>query len=109
MVRRGMGQGNLALEMVDIFGKKVTFKDPTQIYVDQAWVGRGEFQKRVEARARGRTNILMCPRTQITVRLKEDKTRIRLMREKQVRKEKEKVWAQLPDIPIRGQRSYYTW
>jgi ribosomal protein L22 len=39
-------------------GKKKLVKDPTEIYIDQAWCGRGEAWKSPEFRARGRVNML---------------------------------------------------
>ena len=39
-------------------GKKKLVKDPTEIYIDQAWCGRGESWKSPEFRARGRVNML---------------------------------------------------
>lgn len=43
-------------------GKKTVF-DPTEIYIDQAWVGRGDHTKEPEYRARGRMNVLKHPTT----------------------------------------------
>lgn len=39
-------------------GKKKLVKDATEIYIDQAWCGRGESWKSPEFRARGRVNML---------------------------------------------------
>lgn len=39
-------------------GRKIDVHDPTDMYIDQAWMGKGEMQKSVEPRARGMTNIL---------------------------------------------------
>lgn len=39
-------------------GKKKLVKDPTEIYIDQAWCGRGEAWKSPEFRARGKINML---------------------------------------------------
>ena len=44
-------------------GLKRVVNDPTQIYVDQAWVGRGSFSRSPEYRARGRVNLLKHPTT----------------------------------------------
>lgn len=44
-------------------GKRRTVTDPSSIYVDQAWVGRGKYGRVPEYRARGRVNILRPPTT----------------------------------------------
>ena len=82
IVKRGMGLGGVKLapeardedeakeveeqkEIVirDKKGKKRTIKDKTQIYVDQAWVGRGKYGETGQARARGRVHTLKLPTT----------------------------------------------
>lgn len=47
---------NKIIELKD--GKKKLVTDPTEIYIDQAWCGRGESWKSPEFRARGRMNML---------------------------------------------------
>ena len=47
---------NQVIELKD--GKKKLVKDATEIYIDQAWCGRGESWKSPEFRARGRVNML---------------------------------------------------
>lgn len=49
------GQPTL-IELKD--GSKKLVHDPTEMYIDQAWVGRGESWKSPEFRARGRINML---------------------------------------------------
>lgn len=44
-------------------GKKKMVEDKTEIYIDQAWVGRGDYEKEPEFRARGRVYILKKPYT----------------------------------------------
>ena len=44
-------------------GTKRVVNDPTQIYVDQAWVGRGSFSVSPSYRARGRVDLLKHPTT----------------------------------------------
>jgi ribosomal protein L22 len=39
-------------------GSKKNVKDPSEIYIDQAWVGKGEMWKTPEFRARGAVNML---------------------------------------------------
>ena len=80
VVRRGMGLGAVAnvgetgeqgqearkLEEVviaDKKGKKRVVKDRTQIYVDQAWVGRGSYGLKPDYRARGMVGRMRPPTT----------------------------------------------
>lgn len=44
-------------------GKRRIITDPTNIYIDQAWVGRGKYGREPEFRAFGRTNVLRPPTT----------------------------------------------
>lgn len=85
MVRRGMGLGMLKSPRVaevegkeveaeaqaaikpiifeDKKGKRRTVTDLSSIYVDQAWVGRGKYDRKPEYRAQGRINMLRPPYT----------------------------------------------
>lgn len=55
MLRPKLGPAT-KIELKD--GSKKLVYDPTEIYVDQAWVGRGTQSKSPEFRARGRVNML---------------------------------------------------
>jgi hypothetical protein len=46
----------VTIEMKD--GRKKVVRDPSEIYIDQAWVGKGEAWKSPEYRARGAMNLL---------------------------------------------------
>ncbi|KAL7270268.1 39S ribosomal protein L22, mitochondrial [Rhizina undulata] len=83
--------------------------DPAEIYISQAWVGKGTYDKDLNHRARGRVDILNKPHTSITVILKEEVTRKRLAQEAAAKKAAAKPWIQLPSKPIYGQRQYYQW
>lgn len=72
VARRGMGLGGVdgkgavaGGEMVveDKKGKRRTVRDKTEIYVDQAWVGRGSYGKAPDYRARGQVNVMWLPYT----------------------------------------------
>ena len=71
IVARGMGLGKVEakeevrkpVSFVDRDGKRRTVTDPTGIYVDQAWVGRGTYGMGFDYRARGRINFLKPPHT----------------------------------------------
>ncbi|KAL4799695.1 ribosomal protein L22/L17 [Aspergillus venezuelensis] len=93
-------------------GEKKTITDPSSIYIAQAWVNRGPFEKAWNHRARGRIEILNKPWTSLSVLLKEEKTRIREWQDreaKELRKRKAKLWTQLPDRPVTQQNQYYSW
>ncbi|KAI9820410.1 MAG: 54S ribosomal protein L22, mitochondrial [Phylliscum demangeonii] len=115
IVRRGMGLGEVdgtKGEPVQIelrSGKRKVVTDRTSLYIDQAWVGRGEYGAEPEYRARGRINILRPPVTSISVVLKEEATRIRQHVEREEKRRNRKLWQQLPNRPITAQRPYYTW
>lgn len=66
IVSRGMGlEDSLAnpteIELKD--GKRKVVRNTSDMYVDQAWVGRGAFTFELEYRARGRRNLLRKPWT----------------------------------------------
>ena len=145
IVRRGMGLGRTKAEngdgqpeepkmiaIIDKDGKTRRITDRTSIYIDQAWVGRGEYGKEPSFRARGRIDLLRPPTTSeflfsasrgknnqtqprtdfhpgISVVLKEEATRIRLAEERQRKRERKKVWVQLPNRPVTTQRQYCLW
>ena len=69
---RGMGLGGVdgkgAVEGGEILvedkkGKKRVVRDRTEIYVDQAWVGRGTYEQKPDHRAFGRVYAMQCPYT----------------------------------------------
>ena len=81
IVKRGMGLGGVkagaeegqpegeaakmleGMVVIDKDGKRRWVTDKTNIYVDQAWVGRGSYTKSPLFRARGRVNVLRHPKT----------------------------------------------
>ncbi|TKA39790.1 hypothetical protein B0A54_08427 [Friedmanniomyces endolithicus] len=92
-------------------GKRHKVSDPSTIYIDQAWVGRGPFGRLPDYRARGQVNFMRTPWTSLSVVLKEEKTRIRLHEEREEKRKKavrENVWTHLPDRPVQWQRQWYT-
>ncbi|KAI4730814.1 hypothetical protein E4T49_01316 [Aureobasidium sp. EXF-10728] len=119
VVARGMGLGQPTVadsaKPVDIRlkdGKRHTVEDPTKMYIDQAWVGRGPYGKLAEFRAKGKINIQRTPWTHIGLVLKEEATRVRQYNEREDKRKKQreaKVWTPLPDRPIQGQRQWYSW
>ncbi|KAF2493563.1 ribosomal protein L22 [Lophium mytilinum] len=115
VVERGMGLGKAegrageSVEVEDKRGKTRVVRDRTEIYVDQAWVGRGPYSMSVMPRARGRADVLRHPKTSISFVLKEEATRIRLSDEYKKKRDNRKLWVQLPDRPITAQRQYALW
>jgi ribosomal protein L22 len=94
-------------------GKRHTVTDTSNIYIEQAWVGRGTYGKLPDFRARGRVYIMHTPWTSLSIVLKEEATRVRQWREREERRlkqRKEKVWVPLPDRPVQGIRGqWYSW
>jgi ribosomal protein L22 len=94
-------------------GKRHTVTDTSNIFIEQAWVGRGTYGKLPDYRARGRTYIMHTPWTSLSIVLKEEVTRVRQWQEredKRLKQRKEKVWVPLPDRPVQGIRGqYYSW
>ncbi|KAK0517395.1 hypothetical protein JMJ35_000550 [Cladonia borealis] len=119
VVAKGMGLGAVGEEKAedkekavlveDKKGKKRMVKDLSQMYIDEAWVGRGKYEKDLDYRARGAGYFLYLPFTSISVVLKEEATRLRLQEERELKRQKKKVWVPLPDRPVTAQRQYPLW
>jgi ribosomal protein L22 len=52
----GTSQGPTMIDMKD--GSKKLVRDPSELYIDQVWVGKGDMWKSPEYRARGMVNLL---------------------------------------------------
>lgn len=73
VVVKGMGLGAVGEEkgekeakqvvIEDKKGKKRAVKDLSQMYIDEAWVGRGKYEQGMDYRARGAGNRLYLPHT----------------------------------------------
>lgn len=119
VLSRGMGIGSV--ETDDDFvkrdirtkdGKRHKVMDMNQMYIAQAWVGRGPFGKSYDFRARGRTNVMRPPWTHLSLQLKEEATRVREFDEREAKRQRQrlqKTWVPLPDRPLIGQRQWYSW
>ncbi|KAL5116903.1 39S ribosomal protein L22, mitochondrial [Pleosporales sp. CAS-2024a] len=105
--KQTMHQGPVTIELKD--GSKKLIRDPSEVYIDQAWVGKGEMWKSPEYRARGAVNMLRHRTTSFTVLLKEEKTRMRISEEIKKKRDKRKLWTALPDRPVTAQRQYCLW
>ncbi|KAJ4396349.1 39S ribosomal protein L22, mitochondrial [Gnomoniopsis smithogilvyi] len=121
VVERGMGLGKINGEFVpgetepkkirDVrHGKWVEIDDPTRLYVHEAWVNRGPWRgKKPSYRARGRTDLIHMPQASISIRLKEEKSRLREAEEREAKEAKRGPWIQLPNRPVTAQRPFYSW
>ncbi|EME83465.1 uncharacterized protein MYCFIDRAFT_203648 [Pseudocercospora fijiensis CIRAD86] len=110
LAQRITSDNPISIQLKD--GKRHQIDDPSKIYIDQAWVGRGPYGKLPDYRARGRIFIMRTPWTSLTVVLKEEKTRIREHEERQAKRRKKitaQVWVPLPDRPIQTHRQWYSW
>lgn len=56
-------QKEKSILLEDKKGKKRLITDRTSIYVDQAWVGRGKYDREISHRAKGRIDVLRPPWT----------------------------------------------
>jgi ribosomal protein L22 len=94
-------------------GSRYTVNNASDIYIDQAWVGRGPYGKLPDFRGRGRVFLMRTPFTSLSVVLKEEKTRIREWNEREEKRKKARtgtrVWQHLPDRPISNHRAWYNW
>lgn len=65
IVKRGMGLGaDAPLKQIETKdGKRVNVTNPTAMYVSEAWVGKGDYTKELDHRARGQINIMKNPTT----------------------------------------------
>ncbi|KAL1875419.1 39S ribosomal protein L22, mitochondrial [Diaporthe australafricana] len=121
VVERGMGLGKSNGEFVPgttetktvkdfRHGKFVEIDDPSRMYVSEAWVNRGPWRgKKANYRARGRVDLIQMPQASITIRLKEEKTRIREFEEKKAKQYRQGPWVHLPNRPVTAQRPFYSW
>ncbi|KIV98587.1 uncharacterized protein PV09_09621 [Verruconis gallopava] len=115
IVSRGMGLGkveNRAGEPVEIEtknGKRKLVTDRTSIYVDQAWVNKGDHTITAEYRGKGKVYRHKHRTAKITVLLKEEATRVRQWQEREEKLKNRKLWLHLPDRPITLQRQYPLW
>ncbi|KFZ02766.1 hypothetical protein V502_11521 [Pseudogymnoascus sp. VKM F-4520 (FW-2644)] len=113
IVRRGMGlgkeEGFRAVQIKTKDGKRMKVEDPSRLYIEQAWVGKGDFGISPDHRARGQINMMKNPTTHIHVVLREEKTRIRESQEREAKLAARKTWVQLPNRKITSQRQFYSW
>jgi ribosomal protein L22 len=138
VVKKGMGLGGVAKEVgkgeeeavkvQEKAGGRIVNRAKTDMYVEQAWVGRGTYGQEPDYRARGQINLMRPPYTSkllscwtsllwilsdwwigISVVLKEEATRARLLKEREEKRAKRKTWVALPDRPVTAQRQYALW
>ncbi|KAH7030692.1 ribosomal protein L22/L17 [Microdochium trichocladiopsis] len=117
IVQRGMGLGKHTGEILEKpkkiktkEGRIIEVSDPTRLYVDESWVGKGPWRgMRIQYHARSRMSAMWRPTTRLAIVLKEEKTRIRQHEERVEKQAKAKPWVHLPNRPVTAQRPYYTW
>ncbi|KAK7747613.1 39S ribosomal protein L22, mitochondrial [Diatrype stigma] len=94
----------------DKAGKWFEVTDPTRLYVDESWVGKGPYRgARINYGARSRVSYMWRPTSHIAIVLKEEKTRIRQHDERVEKQAKKAPWVHLPNRPVTAQRPYYSW
>ncbi|KAJ6178660.1 Ribosomal protein L22 bacterial/chloroplast-type [Penicillium mononematosum] len=118
IVRAGMGLGaansepSKPITVTLKTGERQKIANPTDIYIQQAWVNRGPYGYEMDHRARGQINRMRPPTTSLSVLLKEEKTRIREWEDREAKAQRERrsqLWTQLPDRKISAQNQYYSW
>ncbi|KAF2758437.1 ribosomal protein L22 [Pseudovirgaria hyperparasitica] len=90
-------------------GRKHKVKNETGLYLDQAWVEKGQHMKDVEFRAKGKVNRILHRQSRVVLQLKEEKTRIREHNEREAKRAQRKPWTQLPDRPVTFQHQHCLW
>ncbi|KAF2275354.1 ribosomal protein L22 [Westerdykella ornata] len=105
-VRPKIGPG-IEIELKD--GRRKRVHDPTEMYIDQAYVGRLQNYYSRSYRARGRVDRLTHRMSTFTVVLKEEKTRMRISDEIKKKRDNRKLWTALPDRPVLAQQQYCLW
>ncbi|KAI2707720.1 hypothetical protein CBS147332_6778 [Penicillium roqueforti] len=118
IVRAGMGLGASGSEptkpitVILKTGERQKIANPSDIYIQEAWVNRGPYGYEMDHRARGQINRMRPPTTSLSVLLKEEKTRIREWEDREAKAQRERraqLWTQLPDRKISAQNQYYSW
>lgn len=88
-------------------------RSPTDIYISEAWINRGPYDKKPDYRAFGRMYIMRPPHTGLSVLLKEEKTRAREKTDKEIKRIRQRMgknmWTQLPDRKVTRQGQYLLW
>lgn len=88
-------------------------RQPTDIYISQAWINRGPYGRSLDHRAFGRVHQMRPPTTGMSVVLKEEKTRAREAVEKETKRIRRRMgknmWTQLPDRKVTRQGQYLLW
>ena len=102
---------------VKLKGEKTrTIVSAETLYVSQAWINKGPDRTEMtqssdiyDFRARGKVYKLKRPTTSISFLIKEQRTLVREARERAEKRDRRKVWQQLPNKGIIAQRQYYCW
>ena len=116
IVRSGMGleagKESKPITVILKNGERKKISNPSDIYIQEAWVNRGPYGREMDHRARGQINMMRPPTTGLSVLLKEEKTRIREWEDREAkaqRARRDQLWTQLPDRKIPTQNQYYSW
>ncbi|KAJ5124508.1 mitochondrial 54S ribosomal protein L22 [Penicillium bovifimosum] len=116
IVRAGMGlEKSVPAKPINVVlktGERKKITNPSDIYIQEAWVNRGPYGYEMDHRARGQINRMRPPTTSISVLLKEEKTRIREWEDRDAKAQRQRIsqlWTQLPDRKIPTQNQYYSW
>ncbi|CAA20776.1 mitochondrial ribosomal protein subunit L22 [Schizosaccharomyces pombe] len=82
--------------------------DESTLYVDQIWVGKAKYLKKLITMGRGGRAIERSPRVRVTVVLRDERALLRDLQRRQQRLERKKVWTPLPNRPIYLKSNFFT-
>ncbi|KAF9586034.1 hypothetical protein BGW38_010306 [Lunasporangiospora selenospora] len=86
--------------------------DPSKLYVDRAWVGKGDYHRRIKVHARGKYGVMHHPAAHLKFTLKERQPEAEGTTRRKIRgwKVTKKVWTPLVENkPIYNPSHLYNW
>ncbi|WBW74639.1 mitochondrial ribosomal protein subunit L22 [Schizosaccharomyces osmophilus] len=82
--------------------------DEKTLYIDQAWVGKATYIKKLVTRGRGGHAVHRRPRVRITVLLKDERALLRDLKRRNDRINSRRVWSPLPNRPVYHKLNAFT-
>ncbi|EPY51211.1 ribosomal protein subunit L22 [Schizosaccharomyces cryophilus OY26] len=82
--------------------------DEKTLYIDQAWVGKATYIKKIITRGRGGHAVERRPRVRVTVLLKDERALLRDLQRRNDRTNSRRVWSPLPNRPIYNKLNAFT-
>ncbi|EPX73566.1 ribosomal protein subunit L22 [Schizosaccharomyces octosporus yFS286] len=82
--------------------------DEKTLYIDQAWVGKATYLKKLVTRGRGGHAVQRRPRVRVTVLLKDERALLRDVKRRNDRINSRRVWSPLPNRPVYNKLNAFT-